>query len=137
MDLLNWMKGPIQSVIKERGQSISEFNLSPAQIGELAALTSGPVSFSVAAQKILPRLIENPNDTPKSVAQRLGLLEQQDHNSLEPMILEILKAFPEKVTAYKNGKKGLLGFFMGQLMKKTDSRVDPKKANELLTKHLK
>jgi len=50
--------------------------------------------------------------------------------------MDILREFPEKVAAYRNGKKGLLGFFMGELMKKTESKVDPRMANELLAKHL-
>jgi aspartyl-tRNA(Asn)/glutamyl-tRNA(Gln) amidotransferase subunit B len=136
MDLLNWLKGPVRSILKDRSQSIADLNLTPEQLGELAELTAGKVSFSVAAQKILPALIDELGNTPKTLAERLGLLEQQDEDSLEPIVLDVLGAFPDKVTAYKNGKKGLLGFFMGQLMKKTNSRADPKKANELLTKHL-
>ena len=134
--ILNWLKGPVQSILKEKGLSISGLSLSPVQLGELAELTAGSLSFSVAAQKILPLLLDEPNGTPKLVADRLGLLGGQYKDSLEPLVQEILSNFPDKVTAYKNGKKGLLGFFMGELMKKTNSTVDPEKANELLTKHL-
>ena len=134
--ILNWLKGPVQSVLKERGMSISELSLSPGHLGELAELTAGNLSFSVAAQKILPLLLDKPDGTPKQLAHRLGLLGAQHDHSLEPLVLEVLDSFPDKVAAYKNGKKGLLGFFMGQLMKKTNSTVDPKQASELLTKHL-
>jgi len=134
--ILNWLKGPVQSYLKDQNLTVAEFLLKPAQIAQLAALTAEKVSFSIAAQKILPELLKAPNQTPKAVADRLGLLEAQDMGSLEPVVLEILESFPDKVAAYQNGKKGLLGFFMGQLMKKTNSTVDPRVANELLAKHL-
>lgn len=134
--VLNWLKGPIQSILKERGISISELSLTPVQLGELAELTESNISFSVAARKILPVLLNEPNGTPKEVASRLGLLGAQDETTLEPLVLDILESFPDKVAAYRNGKKGLLGFFMGEVMKKTKSRVDPRIANEILTKHL-
>jgi aspartyl-tRNA(Asn)/glutamyl-tRNA(Gln) amidotransferase subunit B len=134
--ILNWLKGPVQSVLKDKGLSITGLSLTPGQLGELAELTAGNLSFSVAAQKVLPVLLDEANGTPKQVADRLGLLGEQDKDSLEPLVQEILVAFPDKVKAYKNGKKGLLGFFMGQLMRKTNSTVDPQKASELLTRHL-
>lgn len=135
-NLLNWLKGPIQSLLKEQNLSISELNLSPVQLGQLADLTARAVSFSVAAQKVLPHLLRQPDGSPEELAKRLGLINDQDAESLEPLVLDVLEAFPEKVAAYKKGKKGLLGFFMGQLMKKTESKVDPRLANELLIKHL-
>ncbi len=134
--ILNWLKGPVQSVLNERGITISQLGLTTSQLGELASLTAGELSFSVAAQKILPLLLEDPSGTPKAIADRLGLLGSSNSDQLEPVVLEVLETFPDKVNAYKKGKKGLLGFFMGQVMKKTNSTVDPKMANELLSKHL-
>jgi aspartyl-tRNA(Asn)/glutamyl-tRNA(Gln) amidotransferase subunit B len=135
-NILNWLKGPIQSLLKEQNLSILELNLSPEQLAELADLTANELSFSVAVQKILPVIINKANGSPREVAEHLGLLQDLGEDSLEPLVLGILEAFPEKVAAYRNGKKGLLGFFMGQLMKKTESKVDPRIANELFAKHL-
>lgn len=134
--ILNWMKGPIQSYLKDQGFSVNELPLTPIQVSELADITASKISFSVAAQKILPELLKVPNSTPKAVAERLGLLEDHNEDHLEPIVLDILDSFPDKVAAYRKGKKGLIGFFMGQLMKKTESKVDPRIANELLSKHL-
>ena len=134
--VLNWMRGPIRSYLKDQNISFGVLPLSPRQLGELAALTAGEVSFSVAAQKILPLLLEDSQRDPRQLAEDMGLLNHQHDQSLEPMVLHILEEFPDKVKAYKQGKKGLIGFFMGQLMRKTDSKIDPKVANELLSKHL-
>ena len=135
-NILNWLKGPIQSLLKEQNLSILALDLSPEHLGELADLTANELSFSVAVKKLLPELIGESNGSPRDVAARLGLLQDHDEINLEPLVLDILEAFPEKVTAYKKGKKGLFGFFMGQLMKKTESKIDPRIANELLAKHL-
>ena len=52
------------------------------------------------------------------------------------VIRDILDQHPDKVKAYQNGKRGLLGMFMGQLMKETKGKVDPQKANELMVEAL-
>ena len=135
-NVLNWLKGPIRSVLKDQGITIDDLKIGPDKVAELASLSAEKVSFSVAAQKILPELLNQPENTPKEIAQRLGLLDNKNESQLEPLVLEILEAFPEKVLEYRKGKKGLIGFFMGQLMKKTDSKVDPRVANELLSRHL-
>ena len=135
-NILNWLKGPIQSLLKEQNLSILALGLSPKHLGELADLTANDLSFSVAVKKLLPELIGKSNGSPREVAERLGLLQDRDEINLEPLVLDILEAFPEKVAAYKKGKKGLFGFFMGQVMKKTESKADPRIVNELLAKHL-
>ena len=84
----------------------------------------------------MPLLLQEPESNPEQLAERLGLLDNHDEDSLEKLIADLLETYPDKVSAYKKGKKGLIGFFMGQLMRKTESKVDPKVANELLSKYL-
>jgi aspartyl-tRNA(Asn)/glutamyl-tRNA(Gln) amidotransferase subunit B len=55
---------------------------------------------------------------------------------LLPIIEEVINSYPEKVAEYKNGKKGILAMFMGEVMKKSKGKADPKMANELLAKKL-
>ncbi len=134
---LNWLKGPIRSYTNDANLTIAELSLSPKKLGELIALVEeGAISFSQAAQKLLPKLLQQPHSKPRDTAASLGLLQIKDENILEEAVVEILKAFPDKVESFKNGKKGLLGFFMGQLMQRTDGNVDPKLANELFSKYL-
>jgi aspartyl-tRNA(Asn)/glutamyl-tRNA(Gln) amidotransferase subunit B len=63
-------------------------------------------------------------------------MQESNTDSLQTLINEVLAGNPQKVTEYKKGKKGLLGMFMGEVMKKTGGKADPKLANELLSKSL-
>ena len=81
-------------------------------------------------------MIESPEKTPKTLAESLNLIQSDDTDFLEKIVLDILKRNPDKVKAYKNGKKGLIGFFMGEVMRQSKGKAEPKATNELLRKML-
>ena len=133
----NWILGPINQWLNENGySSISEFPLSPDKLFELLHLVrSERISHSNAASILLPSLCKSENSEihPESLARQMGLLiEEIDSVSLEIIIKELLENYPEKLQEYKNGKKGLTGFFMGELMKKTKGQLNPKTAAQIL-----
>ena len=78
----------------------------------------------------------NQGSSALQVAMELNLIQESDQGALLAVIDEVLNAFPEKVKEYKKGKKGLISMFMGEVMKKSKGKADPKKANELLVKKL-
>jgi aspartyl-tRNA(Asn)/glutamyl-tRNA(Gln) amidotransferase subunit B len=130
----NWMMGPIKSYLNETGMTYVNFPIGVEAIAQLIALVEeGQVSFSVASQKIFPELLLHPNVTPLSIAQRLNLIQESDASFLLPLAKEVVLENPGKVTEYRSGKKGLLGFFMGELMKKSKGKADPKVATQLIT----
>ena len=96
----------------------------------------GQVSFSSASQKIFPELILRPGVLPNAIAQQLNLIQESDVSFLVPLAQEVLAKNPEKVAEFKSGKKGLLGFFMGELMKNSKGKADPKVATQLLNELL-
>jgi aspartyl-tRNA(Asn)/glutamyl-tRNA(Gln) amidotransferase subunit B len=97
---------------------------------------SGAVSFSAASQTLLPLLLNEDTD-PKLLAERENLIQERDDSALEQWIDAALSAYPEKVVEYQNGKKGLIGLFMGEVMKASKGKADPKKTNQLLQAKLK
>jgi aspartyl-tRNA(Asn)/glutamyl-tRNA(Gln) amidotransferase subunit B len=130
----NWMMGPIKSYLNEMGITYLNFPIGVEAIAQLIALIEeGQVSFSVASQKIFPELLLHPDVTPLSIAQRLNLIQESDASFLLPLAKEVVLENPGKVAEYKSGKKGLLGFFMGELMKKSKGKADPKVATQLIT----
>ncbi|MFB6455707.1 Asp-tRNA(Asn)/Glu-tRNA(Gln) amidotransferase subunit GatB [Chitinophaga sp. Hz27] len=134
----NWIIGPIKSYLNETGTDIADFPVKPAAMAELIALTnSGKVSFSVASSKILPELIQHPTENPLEIATRLNLLQDNNADNIAPIIDEVLAKFPDKVAAYRGGKKGLLALFVGEVMKASKGKADPRLTNELLTEKLK
>lgn len=134
----NWVMGPVKSYLNEFNLAADEFPVPPQKLADLIALIdAGQVSYTVASQKLFPELLKNPNRSALEVAQQLNLIQQSDHDSLLPIIDEVIKEFPLKVEEYQNGKKGIISMFMGEVMKRSKGKADPKVANELLTRKLK
>jgi aspartyl-tRNA(Asn)/glutamyl-tRNA(Gln) amidotransferase subunit B len=133
----NWMMGTVKSHLNEANLSMQQFSLRPEQIAGLIKLVDeGKVSRSAARQMVFPALLRNPGKTPGQVAQEQNLLQESDDDALLPIIREVLEANPAKVKEYRSGKKGLISMFMGEVMKKSRGKADPKKASELLCNEL-
>ena len=133
----NWMLGPVRSWLNENNVEIDAF---PAQASSMAALIKlvddGKLSFSVASTKVFPRLLKEPAKNPEKIATENNLIQQSDAGSIEPIIDEVLEKLADKVTEYKKGKKGLLALFVGEVMKRSKGKADPKMTTELLLKKL-
>ncbi len=128
----NYINGCIKSYLKENGISINELGISYKQISDLIKLVDdGEVSNSVATQKIFPLLI-NSKKSPKEIAKSNNLTKENDEKIILDYIKESLQKYPEKVSQYKSGKKGLIGLFMGEVMKLSKGKADPKLSNKLL-----
>ncbi|MBK5269722.1 MAG: Asp-tRNA(Asn)/Glu-tRNA(Gln) amidotransferase subunit GatB [Bacteroidia bacterium] len=134
----NWMLGPIKSWMNENNKEISEFPVEPIKIASLIDLVEkGKLSFSVASSKIFHSLLQDPEKDPEQIAIELNLFQQSDVSSLEPVINKVLEKYADKVVEYKKGKKGLLSLFVGEVMKQSKGKADPKITNELLLEKLK
>lgn len=133
----NWMLGPVKSWLNEQNAEITSFPISPASLATLIALIAeGTVNFSIASSRILPAMIEAPGKAPLDIANELNLIQDTDAGSILPVIDEVLAKFPGKVAEFKAGKKGLIGLFVGEVMKASAGKADPKLTNELLMKRL-
>jgi aspartyl-tRNA(Asn)/glutamyl-tRNA(Gln) amidotransferase subunit B len=116
----------------EKQMALTDFPLPAKGIADFVALIdAGKVSASIAYQRLFPALLDNPDAGPEALARELNLLQEGDEEELKPQILMIIADFPDKAMAYRKGKKGLLGFFMGELMKRTRGKADPAKATLL------
>ena len=134
----NWVMGPVKSHLNETNTSATDFPLEAARLAELIGLVDdGKVSYTVASQRIFPELLKASGPTALEMAQRLNVIQESDHSSLSPIIEEVIKEFPLKVEAYKSGKKGIVAMFMGEVMKRSKGKADPKAANALLSEKLK
>jgi len=94
------------------------------------------VSYTAAAQTLFVELLKNPQQSAGDLAVKLNLLQERDHSQILPIVEEVLREFPLKVEEFKKGKKGIISMFMGEVMKRTKGRADPRLANELITKKL-
>ncbi len=133
----NWLMGPVKSWLNENGKEANEFPVAPNILAELILLVEeGKLSFANASSKILLNLINDSHATPLTVAKELNLIQDSNEDSIQPIVEEVVKEFPLKVEEYHNGKKAIVTMFMGEVMKRSKGKADPKVANDLIVKKL-
>lgn len=133
----NWTLGAVKSYLNERAMDILDFTLPPVKIAEIIQLIDdGKLSNSAANQVIFPELVSNPTKTAIQIAEEKNIIQTNDTNFINDIITSVLKQYPEKVVEYKEGKKGLLGLFVGEVMKASKGKADPKVVNAEVMKAL-
>jgi aspartyl-tRNA(Asn)/glutamyl-tRNA(Gln) amidotransferase subunit B len=129
----NWLTSTIRGYLNENNIEIADFSLKPCQLVEIIALVDeNKISSSAAAQKLFPLMLENPTISALKLAESNNLIQESNTDTLQALVNEVLVANEAKVKEYKSGKKGLLGMFVGEVMKKSKGSADPKLTNELL-----
>ncbi len=132
----NWIVATLRGYANDKGTEFGQLGISPSRLAETIGLVDeGKISHS-AAQSLLPAIISRPDSPVIQLASEAGLIQQQDGEALQGMIDEVIASHVDKVTQYKKGKKGLMGLFVGEVMKKSRGSADPKMVNELLIKAL-
>ena len=133
----NWLMGSVRSYMNDNSSCIAEVPLRPASLAELIQLVDeGKINNSVAAQKLFPALLKSSDKTAAQLARELNLLISGDSSDVDQFIKAAIAKFPDKVKEYQKGKKGVLGLFMGEVMKLSRGKIDPQKTNQLLIKEL-
>lgn len=133
----NWVMGDVKSYLNNKGLEIADFPISAKTIAALIELIdSGKVSTSIASQKIFPELINSPDADPLRIAEQLNVIQDSNEDAILTFIEDVIKQHPDEVERYRNGEKQLVGFFMGQLMKASKGKADPKAANQLMRQTL-
>ena len=134
----NWIMGPVKSYLNEHNAAIEHFPVPPEKLGRLIdSIEQKTISHDTASKMVFPVLLENPGLDIIRYIKEKNLDATLGTDQLETLIQAILEEFPDKVEAYRKGKKGLMGLFIGEVMKRTRGKADPKVANTLLQKILK
>lgn len=135
---VNWLMGDIKSYLNKFAITIQDFPISAKQMSLLIKLIEdGKVSNNLASQKVFPKMLEDTNKTPQQIAEENNWIQESDSNSLVGYVEEIMTENPDETERFKNGEKKLMGFFMGQLMKKSKGKADPKTASQLINQTIK
>jgi len=133
----NWLMGAVKSHLNETNTLITNFSIKPKTLAGLIKLVdAGKINNSVAVHKLFPALLKNEGKNAEELAAELNLLINQDNDDVNRFIHDAIAKFPDKVKEYQKGKKGVLGLFMGEIMKSSKGRIDPQKTNQLLIKEL-
>ncbi|MBL6657782.1 MAG: Asp-tRNA(Asn)/Glu-tRNA(Gln) amidotransferase subunit GatB [Flavobacteriales bacterium] len=132
----NFIIGSVKSYLNENAIEMTNFSITPSRLAQLIQLIDdGKVSNSVATQKLFGAMIDN-NSNPEDIAKNNNWIQESDSGALQAFVQEAIGKYPEKVQEYKAGKKGLIGLFMGEVMKLSRGKADPKVANKLVREAL-
>jgi len=133
----NWLNGPIRAYLNATATRLEDFPIPPEKIAALEDLVQkGRISLNAAREKLFPALLEDPAADPQTLAEAKGLLLVQDESQLQEWVETVLSQNPDKVEAYLKGKTGLLGFFVGQVVKIAQGKADPRQVSQYLQKRL-
>ena len=131
----NWVMGDLTAYLKNEKLNVTDIGLTPEALAELITLIEEKTISGKIAKDLLPELLSQ-GGSPKALVEKKGLIQISDTNELEAIIEQVLTENADKVEQYRSGKTKLQGFFVGQIMKKTQGRADPKLTNQLLGKKL-
>jgi aspartyl-tRNA(Asn)/glutamyl-tRNA(Gln) amidotransferase subunit B len=133
----NWVMGDVRSWMNERGLPMEQFPITAERLAGLVQLIdAGKVSHTIASQKLFPLMLEHASATAEELAVKHDLVQRTNEDEITAIMQQAMAQYPDKVEAYRNGNKGLLGLFMGEVMKGTKGKADPKRANEVVRRLL-
>ncbi len=129
--LSNWVMGEVLRELKERKIEIKNFKIAPTDLTDLLKqIDEGTISGKMA-KEIFSQMAQTGKSASQIISEK-GLAQISDERELNRIVEEVLKENPESVKMYHAGKEKLFGFFVGQVMKKTEGKANPKLVNELL-----
>jgi aspartyl-tRNA(Asn)/glutamyl-tRNA(Gln) amidotransferase subunit B len=131
----NWIMGPVLALLKEQNTTIPDLPMTAHRLAELLKLMETGRINANAAKTIFDRMVTT-DEEPGQILEEMGLEQVSDQGELEGIVVEIIEANQEEVAAYQGGKRKLMGFFMGQIMKKSRGKADPAIVTQILKKKL-
>lgn len=133
----NWMMGEVKGYLNEQAIEIKQFAVKPESLASLVNMVDeGKIGRTLAAQQLFPLMLKFPERDVAELASENDLVQVEDESELQGWITEALEKFPDKVAEYRGGKKGILGLFMGEVMRLSKGKADPAKTNEMIRKAL-
>lgn len=133
--LSNWILGEVSKHCNETGKSIFETSLTPKGLGDLLIAIQNQTLSNAAAKKVFEKLLEEKKEV-ADLIKEMGLSQISDEVELSEIVKKVLNENQKSVQDYKNGKTNAFGFLMGQCMKETKGKGNPKIMKEELSKRL-
>ena len=129
--LANWLLGDLFALLNKNNKNITESNISAQNLAELIILIKDNVISGKIAKEVI-ELMWNEKKSAKEIVEEKGLKQITSPEEIKISLKEVLEEHKDKVLEYKSGKDKLFGFFVGQAMKKTKGKANPKILNDIL-----
>jgi aspartyl-tRNA(Asn)/glutamyl-tRNA(Gln) amidotransferase subunit B len=131
----NWVTQDVAGLLRKRGGTLDETGLTPRHLADLIALLEADAISGQGAKQVLEDAIEG-GDAVATIVERRGLTQVSDTGALGSIADEVIAANPDAVAQFRGGKEGVIGFLVGQVMKRSEGSANPKLAQELLRERL-
>ncbi|MFH1007380.1 MAG: Asp-tRNA(Asn)/Glu-tRNA(Gln) amidotransferase subunit GatB [Candidatus Latescibacterota bacterium] len=131
----NWVMGDVLRVLKDQKIEIGAFGITPKQLADLLKLVAQSTISGKVARTVFEQMTLTGAES-KDIVAELGLVQVGDADALEAWVTEVIDGNPKEVAGYRDGKKQLLGFFVGQVMRTSGGKANPKVVNQLLVERL-
>jgi aspartyl-tRNA(Asn)/glutamyl-tRNA(Gln) amidotransferase subunit B len=131
----NWVMGSLLGLLNAQGKGIDESPISPQDLAGLLVLVEDGVISGKIAKAVFDEMAQTGKSADRIVKEK-GLVQITDTAAIEDVVLKVIAGNPREVEAYQRGKKKLLGFFVGEVMKASRGKANPKIVNELLKHRL-
>ena len=132
----NWIMSDISRILNEKEIEPEMIPFTAEQLGRLIILIDTNVISSSIAKKVLEELFENPKD-PEEMIKEKGWIQISDEGAIKEVVMKILQENPQSIADFKAGRDRALGFLVGQAMKQTKGKANPKMLNEMFLEELK
>lgn len=130
-DISNWVMSELTRVMHETGVDVRGLKITPAMLTDLISLVKAGTVSGLAAKDVITEMAATGRNA-SSIVEELGMAQVSDETELKALILGIIEANPGQVTKYRQGKTQLLGFFVGEAMKASKGRANPKVAGTII-----
>ena len=131
----NWLMGDFFAMLNEKKIELKDSPVSAENLGRLVELVSSNVINGKTAKDVFALVVET-GENPEKIVEEKGLKQVTDSSEIEKIVDEVIASSPANVAAYRGGKQGLFGWFVGQVMKASRGKANPVVVNELLKKKL-
>jgi aspartyl-tRNA(Asn)/glutamyl-tRNA(Gln) amidotransferase subunit B len=131
----NWVMGSILAMLKAENKTIEESPVSPERLAELLRLIDSEVISGKIAKTVFDEMVSS-GKPPEAIVQEKGLVQVTDADAITEVVKQVVSDHEQEVSDYRAGKTKLFGFFVGQVMKATRGKANPKMVNEILKKEL-
>jgi aspartyl-tRNA(Asn)/glutamyl-tRNA(Gln) amidotransferase subunit B len=131
----NWVMNDVLRKLKEDDAEIADCRVAPASLARLGALIRDGTISGKMAKDVFEKMWAS-GEGPQAIVEREGLVQLSDEEALQATVTAVVAASPDQVAAYRGGKKATIGWFVGQVMKKTGGKANPRVVNALLRRVL-
>ncbi|WP_270334097.1 Asp-tRNA(Asn)/Glu-tRNA(Gln) amidotransferase subunit GatB [Ligilactobacillus acidipiscis] len=132
----NWLMGDVSAYMNDKKVELADLALTPAHLAQMIGLIQDETISSKIAKKVFKQIVANDTD-PKAWVEEKGMVQLSDPATLQPIIDDVLDNNAKSIEDFKNGKDRAVGFLVGNIMKQTRGKANPKVVNKLLMASLK